>query len=200
MLNQLVIYVQPNQSRQLLTSESAQALKLLLVELGFIQNRNSTCANEFIACYPPGDHFFNLLSFVGCSPVVNTGAEDNRACGIMPKIEIALSDISPQPIFLYGKNTRVPKCSACAKPIADWTTQVAPAKPVTAASLNCKQCGCDTAIETINWGKYACLTQFYITINGVYPREAIPSDSFISELEQKISGKVAYCFLQIDKS
>lgn len=188
MITQLVLYSENNDC----APKSVAAVESMLISLGFIEANQSASSVTF----EPGEQFMNLVSFVGCSPVINLKEMNSAQTAGMPRIEVILSDVSERPVFLYGKNTRPPRCNSCSAKLTDWDQQLGIADNAD-YRIRCDSCQADNDVCAFNWGKHACLTRFYIAINGIYPREAIPMDSFLNELVPVFNSKVSYCYIQV---
>ncbi len=184
MKNQLVLYCQLPVSKPV----SRKLVHNKLLEIGLISAINAP-TNTVV--FPTGLQFNNLVSFVGCSPILNLDSEQAENEFGLAKIEIEIPQASNEEYFLFGENTRAPKCPICSTTINAWRSNL-----TTDYLIRCSHCNSDIDLKNLAWGKYAAYTCFYIAINGIYQREAIPLDSFLKSLELVFNAEVKYCYLQ----
>ena len=80
--------------------------------------------------YYVGDHFLDLISFMGCSPNIDLTPQDNadKFCCIR-LIE------KPDITALTSQHTHAPHCPHCKKPEKSWSDTI------TDTSLKCSSCG-----------------------------------------------------------
>ena len=184
MKNQLVLYPSSQISSTLHQSQVIQWLE----DKQIITAINAPIsANVFLT----GQQFMQRISFVGCSPVINLGDQSQAEELGLPKLEIEVSVIYPKPRLLVGENTRAPKCPVCGVTMENWRDHL-----LDGVNLKCTACNAQTPASGFQWAKQGAYTQTFLSINGIYPREAVPLDSFLTELASLYESPMKYCYLQ----
>lgn len=159
-----------------------------LQSIGFIRNveANQIETGEM----GPGEHFMRLLTFVGCSPAVGSGNQENAYNNY--SVEIVSS--AENKILISGNRVRSPFCPKCGvhkkEMLAAETIRLQENKPVWA----CPECGVLVPIENINWRKKLAVASHYITVNGVFEGEVIPADKFLDDLGRETGIAWSYCY------
>ena len=137
-----------------------------------------------------GDSFFDHIVYLGCSPVVNFAADmENDA--IADSSYISLKQARA---FLYGDNTMVPRCSACATPVNDWRSSISAAG--SQCFFSCSACGSETSVADINWRKRAAYGNIFLFVHGVFPHEAVPGEQLMLALASASGSDWKYAYLQ----
>ncbi len=147
-----------------------------LGEIGLIGAPYRTEENRFLA----GDRFLQLITFLGCSPYLQLepppGGGDNFC-------HVHLSEPSEQPGFLYGSNTRPPRCPNCGQPFTEWKIIVERWWSRDETSPVCTGCGHAQNPMDWNWRRKAGFSRLFIGIPEVFPGEAVPVPDLLTTLQ-----------------
>jgi len=136
--------------------------------------------------YLPGEHFLNLITFLGCSPNINLHpAEGENHC------YISLIEHTEEVKCVGYTLTAKPKCPACKKRITDWelTDLKSPENFCT-----CDKCQHKTVYADLNWKNECGFARFGFTVNNIYPHEAVPSEQLLDILQRASGYKWQYCY------
>jgi hypothetical protein len=134
--------------------------------------------------YRPGARFLQLLTFLGCSPVValgEPGVTGEEFC------HVQLDGPYEQASFIGGSNVKVPRCPGCGFRVETWSVlveqwQAAPERP-----WHCPLCGKEYQVPQLRWRQCAGFGRFFLRIWGVFEGEAVPSEELLQALRE-VSG------------
>ena len=169
--------------------DNRQAWLDQLRQLGFLGEQVDTRHHDRFCI---GEHFLQLLSFMGCSPAVEFSPANGLDIDWHQFIYIYVPEALADTRWLADQQTARPACPACNKRTRDWLGKVTNAGDI----LQCP--ACDGSAPVCEWNWYdggGCATQFICVVN-VYPREAIPSDHFLNRLAS--ISEVAWRYFYID--
>ena len=160
---------------------AAQALSNSLHLLGLIGQPLGTDANGFLA----GEHFLQLISFVGCSPAVCLNPQEERTTGLCH-----LSILGPfdSPQLLFSQDCRPPRCPSCQQSLPNWK-EFADKREIV-----CKRCGASQQGGDITWGRRAGYGRIFIEIHNIFPGEAQPVAGLLNQLETETGLSWDYFF------
>jgi hypothetical protein len=134
-----------------------------------------------------GDRFLQLISFVGCSTNVcltPKGSEDGEFCSLNIKGPLN------QPLLVWSKNCRPPRCQACKSPIDDWKEQL------DNQTLKCSQCKEESLLDSISWGRHGGYGCIFIEINNIFPGEARPMHNLLISLGKVTGTEWSYFYTE----
>ena len=135
----------------------------------------------------PGSVFNQLISFLGCSPSLDTMG----ACRIDYEQSGAEADI------IVGKNTTDPRCPKCRWAQQDWREYLASWRSVHGDTpWQCPVCQHTTTVRHLSWGRGAVIARFAINVWGIFPAEAVPSDPLLATLAEISQCPWRYAYLQ----
>jgi len=138
-------------------------------ELGFIAAELDGQAGD---CFIAGEHFIDLLSFLGCSPVIHLSPEEgDKFC------YIELLDL-PAAELIYANQPFQPKCKRCRHPLTDWKTQLSGA-----SVIQCHECNSAIPLDKVNWKQSAGYASQFMFVHNIYPHEAVPGERLMMKLE-----------------
>ena len=146
-----------------------------------------------ISFYPTGEHFLQLITFLGCSPMIEleppsdpvTLASDS-ASGKFCHVFLSSSQTMR---FRSDPRTPAPRCPACRAPLADWQSRLQAWQTQPANSdWRCRQCGHRGDITTLNFRKTAGFGRSFVEIRGIYPSEAVPGEALLNTLKSITRG------------
>jgi hypothetical protein len=132
-----------------------------------------------------GEKFLQLISFVGCSTSVcltPNGSHDQEFC------KLAVNGPLSQPLLIWDKNSRPPTCPKCKNPIENWK------ESIENSTLKCNQCGNESQLEEISWGKKAGYGRIFIEINNIFPGEARPVPDLLASLNRSTGTEWSYFY------
>ncbi|MDH5360508.1 MAG: hypothetical protein OEX03_08090 [Gammaproteobacteria bacterium] len=155
----------PKDPQQLIAMDSLQKA---MREIGFIGDEMITHGDN---CFAAGEHFIELLSFLGCSPVINLSAGDgDKFCYI---------EIIQRPVaeLVFGSQPFQPRCRQCRQPIADWEQQYK-----LSSTICCHECGNRMEPQLVNWKQSAGYASQFMLIHNIYLHEAVPGELLLSSL------------------
>lgn len=135
--------------------------------------------------YEAGEHFLELVSFLGCSPVIGLEPteDDDNFCHI--HIEGPLSDV----VFLYSPGEVNPRCPKCRYPVQEWQHLIEQWHDDELCRLwECPECGEETDLYQMNWRQMAGFGSFFIEIWGIFPHEAVPTETLLNQLASHTPG------------
>ncbi|MEW6646943.1 MAG: hypothetical protein AB1450_07075 [Pseudomonadota bacterium] len=134
--------------------------------------------------YRPGTRFLQLLTFLGCSPVValgEPGVTGDEFC------HLQLEGPYEAAHFVGGSNVKAPRCPGCGFRVESWTTLVQQWQAQPEQPWHCPLCGKEYAVPRLRWRQCAGFGRFFLRIWGVFEGEAVPSEELLTALRQ-ISG------------
>lgn len=143
--------------------------------------------------YPTGEQFLQLITFLGCSPMIELEPPSDAA-----RLAIDSADgkfchvfLSSSEILQFRSDARTPapRCPACRAPLPDWrsrlrTWQTHPAN----SNWHCQQCGHTGDITALGFRKTAGFGRSFVEIRGIYPSEAVPGESLLGTLKALTHG------------
>ena len=141
------------------------------------------------AFYPAGEHFLQLVTFLGCSPAIEldppgdpTQLEAASASGSF--CHVFLND-SPQACFRGDNNTPAPRCPHCREPLADWPAQRSAwrANPL-AAQWACPTCGQSGDPAGLLFRNTAGVARSWVEMRGIYRSEAVATSALLDCLRE----------------
>lgn len=138
-----------------------------------------------------GERFLQLISFMGCSTNVcltPSSGDTGNFC------HITITGPLNQPTLIWNSNCRPPRCPACKSPISNWQEFVSIGK------LKCLQCGKETQLEEINWGRQAGYGCIFIEISNIFPGEARPSHILLEDLARATDIEWSYFYIEPEKA
>ena len=174
--NRLIIYPGPTANDGISSDiQNFKNILSLLLENKLIANKWSY-QNQYY--YLTGEHFLKYLTFMGCSPAIETKPDKNNLPG-SNFIAIKINCLD-KVIFYPGKKNYQHRCQSCKKPI--FLTE----NPLMSAQDNfsCPHCHKQYCYQQINWRHNAGISHLFIEICGIFNGEAIPSDSFLNLLNK----------------
>lgn len=138
--------------------------------------------------YPTGERFLQLLTFLGCSPMIEleppvdpetlaADSRDGRFCHVFLESGDVLR-------FRMDARTPTPRCPQCHTPLANWpvTLQAWRDDPVN-DHWHCPRCSASGNITGLGFRKTAGFGRSFVEIRGIYPSEAVPGDPLLKTLD-----------------
>lgn len=143
--------------------------------------------------YPTGEHFLQLVSFLGCSPQIElqppsdpVALAADSAAGKFCHVFLSSTDTLR---FRSDPRTPAPRCPACRTPVADWQPRIQAWQTHPANSdWHCMQCGYTGEITGLGFRKSAGFGRSFVEIRGIFPSEAVPSEALLNTLKSITGG------------
>ncbi len=135
-----------------------------------------------------GDAYLQFISFLGCSPFLNfnptktlTLTDLKQTIADLNYIQI----ISDSGKYNFQRTEYGVKaiCPACKKKIAEWQSLITQWQSDLKLNTSCHQCQKNISLLDINWKKTAGFFKTAIIFHGIQAELALPSDSFLMQLE-----------------
>ncbi len=142
-----------------------------------------------------------LVGFTGCA--VRFDNIETAVTIVGPWLLIPST--SPAPRLLWGRNSRPPRCPACAAPLRPWQERLPmpgvssdlPGRSCDArASLCCDACDSAHAIHHWHWGRHAGAGRSLVLIEEVFPGEARPLPALMQALVGLGVGPWSFFYVQ----
>ncbi|WP_353572393.1 hypothetical protein [Candidatus Albibeggiatoa sp. nov. BB20] len=142
--------------------------------------------------YLVGQQFFQHIMFLGCSPFIQTELPEDVNDMNFCHIEITSSQSETQ--FFHAQQMRPPRCPHCKNQISHWRIIIKQwQQDKSCDSYTCPECQQIVNITELNWRNKAGFGREMISIWGVFEGEAIPNDTFLSQLKQWTGVNWQYC-------
>ena len=176
-----------------------QQLAACLQATGFI---GEAISHKHTTFYPVGDNFLQLVTFLGCSPMIELDPPADpalleSACrdGSFCHVELSCYETVQ---FRAGRNSRPPRCPQCGQPETAWkehlTRQVLnPAN----TKWSCHGCGYDGNLTDLVFRKTAGFGKAFVEISGVHPAEAVPGERLLETLQKFSDCPWHYIYISV---
>ena len=140
-----------------------------------------------------GDAFLQLFSFMGCAPSIEFQPKDNRDSDIdwHGFVFIQLSPILTQARWLADRDNAKPACPHCQRRTRDWIQFYHAGD----ASLRCPHCQHSESVCRWRWFDAGACARQFVSIVNVYPKESLPTDTLLSQLQQDTDVRWQYFYL-----
>jgi len=149
------------------------------------------------ARFAPGDNFLELITFLGCSPVVALGAPGSTGESFC---HIGVAGSSSAPRFYGGDNVKPPACPACRQRLSGWREAVREWEASgRQGGWRCSSCGELQPFTALNWRRSAGVARLFIEIAGVFESEAIPADALWDVLDGVGVGPWRHFYSRFDR-
>lgn len=142
--------------------------------------------------YRLGERFYQLLTFMGCSPALKlepAGAEDKRFCHFR-FIQ------KPYTVFRFLRAEARARCPRCRKPGSS-AGDILRLFDAHQQDWLCPHCRQASALTDINWKHEAGMGLFFIELLDVHPHEVAPTDSLLKVLETITGRRWRYFYATI---
>lgn len=157
------------------------SLASILEQTGFIDTLKIETGQ-----YLAGEHFLNLLTFLGCSPNIQLSPQDGENyCAI------TLLDVTQELRCLGYTRSAKPKCPACTKRISDWQSEHWRQGDLVCI---CDKCQTETFYAQLNWKHECGYALCGFEVSHIYPFEALPTEQFLAALGKTSGFKWTYCY------
>ena len=139
--------------------------------------------------FPTGDRFLQLISFLGCSPMIELEPPTDRStlasASADGKFCHLFLDCSKSLVFRTDSQCPPARCPDCRQPVADWRNIIENWKYNPAqADWTCASCDYHGPFTGLNLRKAGGFGRTFIEIRGIYPSEAVPTDTLLASLQR----------------
>lgn len=146
--------------------------------------------------YKIGEQFLSLICFLGCSPFIELEPQKDK-----PFCYVQVPDAAAQPLFMAGRNVKVPRCPACKTPYKELVEQLLAVTAVgddVLAERTCRECGTAFLPAERNWRKSAVFARTRIVIGNIHESEAVPDAALMQALAAASGVEWQYAYLRGD--
>lgn len=141
-----------------------------------------------------GAQFFQHIMFLGCSPFIKTELPNNIDDVNFCHIEIVPPN--KQLYFFQTQKVKAPNCLHCQSTLHTWQSMINSWQQDQNQSIQiCPHCHQSINITKLDWKNRAGFASEMINIWGIFESEAVPSDSFLSQLKQWTEMNWQYCYV-----
>jgi hypothetical protein len=127
-----------------------------------------------------GEAFLQLFSFMGCAPSIEFTPKDPHKLDWHEFVFIQLSPVQAQPRWLVDRDNAKPACPHCQRRTREWTQHYL----VSDALLQCPHCQHSEPVCQWRWFDAGACARQFVSIVNVYPKESLPTDTLLSQLQQ----------------
>ena len=167
------------------------SLLAMLQSLRFI---DSTIEFEGATHYRPGEDFLQLMTFLGCSPVVALGEPGLTGDDFC---HLAIEGPMAEARFVGGRNVKPPRCPGCGHRFDQWQEHVSAWEADREGyRISCPECRTEKALPGIKWRQCAGFGRLFIKVWGIFEGEAVPSDRLLDSLQQHTGVAWGYFYCQ----
>jgi len=143
--------------------------------------------------YPTGEHFLQLVTFLGCSPMIELEPPSDpvtlvadSAAGNFCHVFLSSSESLR---FRADPRTPAPRCPTCRTAVTEWQSllQAWQNNPAN-ANWCCAHCGHAGHVTGLGFRKSAGFGHSFVEIRGIYPSEAVPGEALLNTLKSLTLG------------
>ncbi len=140
-----------------------------------------------------GDHFLQLITFLGCSPhlavtLPEQGSDWHHFC------HIEIQEFSTAQFF-KGLNRPKCSCSQCKSRLNLSLSELEQWVPGS-MTVRCTKCQHSERPEELNWRHSAGFSSIFIIIHSVYPSEAVPTEQLMAVLNDDSAHQWDYFYYE----
>ena len=145
-----------------------------LRETGFISGTIDEQAGTFYT----GKRFLDYIAYMGCSPAVQFEASDDSDsfCHIL------LHQYDEPVLIASRKQSRPPQCPRCNKPVRSFDVEHQ-GQQASPRQIHCESCHETSPTAEFNWRKMGGYARTFIEVTDIFPKEAVPQQSFLDKLD-----------------
>jgi hypothetical protein len=150
--------------------------------------------------YPVGEHFLQLVTFLGCSPAIELDPpgdsqelEQASAAGRFCHVFIVSGE---QLQFRGDSQTQAPRCPRCRSPEPHWKAGLQAWQGGDGPDWRCHDCGFSGLLSDLVFRKTAGFGRTFLEIRGIYPAEAVPGQALLDTLASLTGGPWTTLYLR----
>lgn len=139
--------------------------------------------------YLVGEAFLSLVTFMGCAPAIALSPEEVEQ-GSTDFCHIEIEAIRDDIEFVRGADHLVCRCPHCRQRHANW------GEIPESMLYHCDECGTESHLSEFDWKNTAGCGHFFISLHGIYPQEALPTESLMQTFKKITDTKWSYFYIQ----
>lgn len=144
--------------------------------------------------YQVGEQFLNLITFLGCSPVIHTDPTHSDPATLC---YLTLYPPFQTPLFLKSPHLKHFRCPHCRHSSQHWSSLLqAWEQDKLHFHYTCPHCQTTLPPQQLNWRHQAAFTRLILLIHNLYEGEAVPNDSLMTQLKQHTHNDWDYFYTQ----
>jgi len=151
-----------------------------LQNIGLIAKELTKEKNTFYT----GERYLDFIAYMGCSPTIQFEASDS--CEDFCHVRI--HSYNTKKLIVSQIQRRAPHCPCCNKPVKNWLDTK------TEETITCTLCNNTSNIEQFNWRKMAGYAHVFIEVTDIFPKEAIPQQVLLDELNKACKTEWSYFY------
>ena len=140
-----------------------------------------------------GPTFLSLLAFTGCAVAIATDPGDH---GAAPCCRVRILALSAAPRFLWGRNTRPPRCPVCRALLKDWDRRVQGWLDHPHRGATCPSCGETRPPWRWDWREQGGFGRVFVAVEEVFPGEAVPMPRLFDVLTRACGSGWRHFYVQ----
>ena len=143
--------------------------------------------------YPTGERFLQLVTFLGCSPLIELEPPSDPAIlaadSATGKFCHVFLSSAESLRFRTDTRTPAPRCPTCRTAVTDWPSLLRAWQndPVN-GNWRCAHCEYTGHITGLGFRKSAGFGRSFVEIRGIYPSEAVPGEPLLNALKSLTHG------------
>ncbi len=142
---------------------------------------------ENAAFYPVGEHFLQLVTFLGCSPAIELDPpgdpQDLERASAAGRFCHVFIDSGDRLRFRGDSQTQPPRCPGCRSPEPEWEARLHSWQAGEhGTDWTCQACGFSGHLSDLVFRKTAGFSRTFLEIRGIYPAEAVPGPALLDTL------------------
>ncbi|MBI1422599.1 MAG: hypothetical protein GC149_03960 [Gammaproteobacteria bacterium] len=138
-----------------------------------------------------GEAFLQLFSFMGCAPSIELHVADRDMIDWLGFVYVHVSPSLAQPRWLVERGMAKPACPHCQRRTRTWQEHY----QAHAAALQCPHCQHTASVCDWRWYDAGACARQFVSIVNVYPKESLPTDTLLSQLNEASGVAWRYFYL-----
>jgi len=173
------LFLHPTQADFSIDDDNALFISQLQ-NIGLIAKQLTQEENTFYT----GKRYLDFIAYMGCSPAIQFEASDS--CEDFCHIKIHF--YNTKQLIVSPVQSRAPHCPRCNKPVKNWLDNKAE------ATITCTLCNNSSDLGEFDWRKMAGYARVFIEITDIFPKEAIPQQILLDELNKACKTEWSYFY------
>ena len=138
-----------------------------------------------------GEAFLQLFSFMGCAPSIEFTPKDPGTIDWHEFVFVQLPSVLAQTRWLVDSDNAKPACPHCQRRNREWAQYYQTSEVL----LACPHCQRTAPVCRWRWFDAGGCARQFISIVNVYPKESLPTDALLSQLQQATGVAWQYFYL-----
>jgi hypothetical protein len=140
-----------------------------------------------------GPAFLSLLAFTGCAVAIATDPGEDAGT---PCCRVHVPMVSATPRFLWGRNTRPPRCPVCRAPLRHWGQRIQGWADHPHRGATCPSCGETRPPWRWDWKEQGGFGRLFVAVEEVFPGEAVPMPPLFDVLTRACGSRWRHFYVQ----